>query len=95
MDIQKSDLVMSLNGRDAGKIMIVLGIFDDYVLLADGKGRRTESPKRKKKKHLKFVSKNDGCVAAKIRNNEKVSNSEIRRVLAEFSVGVPEGEGGM
>ena len=95
MDIQKSDLVTSLNGRDAGKIMMVLETLDDYAILADGKGRRAESPKRKKKKHLKFVSASDSRTAAKVRNDEKVSNSEIRRALSEFSGGVKEEEGGM
>ena len=48
MEIAKSDIVRSDAGRDQGKIFIVLAVEGEYLLLADGKGRRVEAPKRKK-----------------------------------------------
>lgn len=48
MDIERADIVISLNGRDTGKRFYVLDIQDGYALLCDGKTRRVEKPKRKK-----------------------------------------------
>ena len=80
-----SDIVISLNGRDAGKRFIVIGTDAQYSLIADGKGRRFEKPKRKKNKHLKLVEKADDPLAEKLTAGEKASNSEIRRYLAGYT----------
>ena len=84
MDISKSDIVISLAGRDKDKLFYVIEIEDNYVLLADGKGRKLENPKRKKLKHVRRVTRTETRVAAKILNGDKVLNSELRRDLATF-----------
>ena len=84
MRIDVADVVISLNGRDEGKRFLIIGTEDEYSLLADGKGRKAEKPKRKKNKHLKLEDKADGNIAAKLQNGEKVTNNEIRRALAEY-----------
>ena len=84
MDISKSDIVISLAGRDKDKLFYVIEIEDNYVLLADGKGRKLENPKRKKLKHVRRVSRTETRVAVKIQNGDKVLNSELRRDLAAF-----------
>ena len=53
-EIQRSDIVLSQSGRDQGRMMVVLDTDADYLLLADGRLRRVESPKRKKRKHVRF-----------------------------------------
>ena len=93
--ISESDIVISLNGRDKDKRFFVLGIEEEYVLLADGKGRRIEKPKRKKLKHVQFEAKSDCRVSEKIRNNEKISNSDLRRALAQYDAGNCGDQGGM
>ena len=80
-----ADIVISKNGRDAGKRFIVIGTDSEYSLLADGKGRRFEKPKRKKNKHLEFEEKTDSLIAKKLIEGEKITNSEIRRVLAGYA----------
>lgn len=85
MNIQKSDIVLSLNGRDMGKLFVVIDTEDDYAMLADGKGRRLEKPKRKKCKHLSLVANRNCHAAEKLKNGSKVTNNDIRRALAEFS----------
>ena len=82
MDISKGDLVVSLAGRDKDQIFYVLRTEDNYVFLADGKTRKLENPKRKKQKHIRFVTRLDSRVAEKIRTGDKVLNSELRRDLA-------------
>ena len=79
MDISKSDIIISLAGRDKGKLFYVVDVEENYVLIADGKGRKLENPKRKKLKHVRRVSRTETRVALKIRNGDKVLNSELRR----------------
>ena len=84
MDISKSDIIESLAGRDKGKFFYVIDTEENFVLIADGKGRKLENPKRKKLKHVRRVSRTETRVAMKIRNGDKVLNSELRRDLATF-----------
>ena len=87
MDIARSDIVRSAAGRDEGKLFFVLAVEEDYLLLADGRLRKLERPKRKKRKHTVFFAKGSGRTAEKIKNDEKVTNSELRRTLAAFGEG--------
>ena len=84
MDISKGDIVASKAGRDQGQIFFVLSTDETYVYIADGKGRRAEQPKRKKRRHVEKLSQTDTRVAEKIRNGDKVLNSELRRELAAY-----------
>ena len=94
MEIAKSDIVRSIAGRDQGKLFLVLDTDGEFLVLADGKTRRLEAPKRKKRKHTVLVGSNESCVAKKIRSEEKVTNSELRRTLAAYGEdGNPDQEG--
>lgn len=83
--LSEADIVISQNGRDAGKRFLVIGLDNEYVLLADGKARKYEKPKRKKSKHVKFEDKAQGLIAEKITEGTKLTNNEIRRYIAEYS----------
>ena len=82
MDIAKSNIVRSNAGRDKGKLFAVLAVEGEYLLLADGKSRKVEAPKRKKRRHVLFVSAEETRLAEKIKSEEKITNSELRRTLA-------------
>jgi len=83
-----ADIVISLNGRDAGKQFVVIAVEEEYALIANGKGRRFEKPKRKKIKHLKFEGKASSILAEKLLESEKITNSELRKELtSEGGVG--------
>lgn len=57
MELLTGRYVRSLSGRDKGMILVVVGVTDEgYLLLADGKTRRLETPKKKKQKHVKMLS---------------------------------------
>ena len=47
MDIVKSNIVKSTAGRDEGDLFFVLDLQEEFLLLAVGKRRRVENPKRK------------------------------------------------
>ena len=82
MEIARSNIVRSNAGRDKGKLFVVLAVEGEYLLLADGKSRKVESPKRKKRRHVLFVSAEETRLAEKIKSEEKITNSELRRTLA-------------
>ena len=84
-DLTIADVVVSTAGRDAGQLFYVLEADDNYLTLADGKGRTIEKPKRKKRKHANKVLRSETRVAAKLRAGDKVLNSELRRDLAYLS----------
>ena len=84
MEIAQSNIIRSDAGRDKGKLFVVLAVEVEYLLLADGKSRKVESPKRKKRRHVLFVAAEETRVSEKIKNNEKVTNSELRRTLAAY-----------
>lgn len=94
MDIARSDIVKATAGRDKGKLFFVVDVEEDLLLLADGKTRRLERPKRKKRKHVVFQARFDCRVSEKIRSGEKLTNSELRKTLAQFGGdGNPDQEG--
>ncbi len=84
MDIAKASIVQSDAGRDKGKLFYVLDVEGEYLLLADGKTRKVEAPKRKKRRHVHFVSSVETRVSAKITGEEIITNSELRKALAVF-----------
>lgn len=85
MEINKSDIVQSTAGRDQGKLFYVIETDGAYVLIANGKDRRLESPKRKNLKHVRKVPRAGSRIAEKLASGEKVLNRELRRDLAQFS----------
>ncbi len=94
MEIAKSDIVRSDAGRDKGKLFAVLAVEGEYLLLADGKGRKVEAPKRKKRRHVLFVASDATRLSEKIKSSEKITNSELRRTLAAYRSEVqPDQEG--
>ena len=87
-----SDVVVSTAGRDQGELFYVVGTDPVYLMLANGKDRTLDKPKRKKRKHVQKVLRAETRVAAKISSGDKVLNSELRRDLAFFSRGLQSNE---
>ena len=81
-DIQISDVVISTTGRDQGELFYVIDTELPYLLLANGKDRTLDKPKRKKCKHVQKVLRSETRVAEKLRQGDKVLNGELRRDLA-------------
>ena len=81
-DIRISDLVQTTAGRDSGELFYCVGCDDRYVLLANGKDRTLDQPKRKSRRHVQKVLRSETRVAEKLRTGDKVLNSELRRDLA-------------
>ena len=81
-DINISDVVVSKAGHDQDEWFYVIGEDQDFLLLANGKDRPLDKPKRKKCKHVEKVLRSETRVAEKLRCGDKVLNGELRRDLA-------------
>ena len=81
-DVSLGQIVISAAGRDKDCKFVVLGIIDEkYVYISDGDIRKVEKPKLKKVKHLKKLNHVAENIKDKLESCEKLSNSEIRKLL--------------
>jgi len=74
-------LAVSLAGKDAGKICLILREEENHLFIADGRGRRVETPKKKNRKHVRLITGEQG---EPIRFPEKtLTNRFLRSWLRE------------
>ncbi|MFR3788174.1 KOW domain-containing RNA-binding protein [Agathobaculum desmolans] len=81
-ELQASDIVLSLTGRDKGQLMLVVAEEGDFLLLANGRARRAESPKRKRRRHVSRQGVCDEKTRRKLLESGRLTNSDIRKALA-------------
>lgn len=79
-----ADIVQSTAGHEKG-LFYVIGVTQTHVLLANGKQRKLEQPKRKNRRHVCMISRPDTVTAQRLRRGERVLNSELRADLAVYS----------
>lgn len=82
MESHKSDIVLSCKGRDAGMLLFVVDEDVEYLYLANGRQRRAERPKRKKRKHVRYQGACDARTREKLLAVGHLTNHDIRRALA-------------
>ena len=81
MELYIGCIVVSTAGRDKGRICAVVGIVDrQYVLIADGRLRKVEAPKKKKLKHLKRLVGADAALCCL--PSERLTNRLIRERIS-------------
>ena len=83
MEIKVGSIVRSKAGRDKGDFFIVLSVEDNYVYMANGELRKVDQPNKKKLRHLQGTDEVSEFVANKIAQGLKVTNSEVRKALAQ------------
>lgn len=77
-------VVVSRQGRDKGRAMLIVGIVDEeYVLVADGDLRRIERPKKKKRKHLDCKSVVHEGTAQALAAGKTLLDADVRRALCD------------
>lgn len=85
MDIVPGTFVISLAGRDKGRVFIVSEIAsDNYVKIIDGELRTVQKPKLKKIKHLNISKKIDENIAKKLREGANLTDVNFRKAISEF-----------
>jgi ribosomal protein L14E/L6E/L27E len=77
-------IVYSKSGRDKGNAFIVKSFDDEYAYLVDGKIRRLEKPKRKKKIHIQITKTINADIKKRFENDEYILDADIRKALAEY-----------
>ena len=90
MTVSTADIVRCTRGRDEGRLFLVMEAGDGYVLLADGRHRRVEAPKRKNPKHVQRIGR---CSREAL--GETLTNKALYRMMAAFAAGKSEDQGGM
>lgn len=81
-DISLGHIVISSAGRDVNHAYVVLGWYKPQTLLvADGRGRKVVSPKKKNVKHVKRHSIASSLAAALL-SGVKVTDEQRRQALA-------------
>lgn len=78
MDIMTDDVVLSLAGHDKGGVFAVIGLDSEYAVIADGRHRKVEKPKMKKRKHLKAIGRLQTP-------SPSATNRELWQALRKFS----------
>lgn len=68
------DVVKSVAGRDKDSLLTVVGSSNGFILVADGKYRPLERPKRKNSRHLLKTGRS-------LNEEEIISNKSLRRAL--------------
>ena len=81
MQSHVSDIVVSTAGRDAGGHFLVLREDETFLWLANGKLRRGERPKRKKRRHTAYAGACDARTRQKLLETGRLTNSDIRKAL--------------
>ena len=78
-------IVKSLAGRDKHRAFVVVGRLDEeHLLIADGRLRRIDKPKKKKLRHLSVT----GDSIDLSRADEGCTDAYIRKSLAALGYGV-------
>ncbi|MBQ2896982.1 MAG: KOW domain-containing RNA-binding protein [Clostridia bacterium] len=85
MDVYPGLIVKSTAGREKDKFFVVLDIVDDiYCLIADGRTRKVDMPKKKKIKHLIATDVCSEGIKDKLKTAQTVTNSMVRKELKSF-----------
>lgn len=75
------EFAKSKAGHDKDEIFIIINIEDEYVFLVDGKSRKMEKPKRKKKKHIQVINTVDEELQSKLNDNILIRDEDIKRAI--------------
>ena len=87
MDFCKGMIVRSRAGRDADRWCVVIGLEENFALIADGDLRPLEKPIRKKLMHL-------APTRTVLEEQDYPTNNRLKQVLAAFGRPGPMHEGG-
>lgn len=84
MEYQIGQVVYSKCGHDQGDVQMIVAMEGEYLFLADGKRRKLERPKRKKKMHIQPTFYVEKDVAAKLQEGAYVLDAEIKKALKKY-----------
>lgn len=71
----------SVAGHDKGEIYVIIDEDDGFVILSDGRLKPIESPKKKNRKHIQIIKRENASICEKIINGDKDTNEAIKRAI--------------
>ncbi|QJC50684.1 hypothetical protein HGI30_03165 [Paenibacillus albicereus] len=79
-------LVKVLRGKDEGSHAVIIGILDEkFVMIADGDGRRFDSPKKKNMQHLQLLPALSSEVSDSMSETGRVTNAKLRFAIQKYT----------
>ena len=79
-------IVLSKQGHDKGRwFMVVQGLDEKHVLIADGDTRKLSKPKKKQMKHLRPKPEKACEIVERLKEGKPVLDSDIRKYLTAFA----------
>lgn len=77
MEVKNGTIVKAIAGRDKDDFFVIVEKAQEYALIANGKSRKIEKPKRKNIKHLRTTK---SLIAL-----DDLTNKKLRKFLSEFN----------
>lgn len=77
MEIKTGSVIISSAGHDKGRFMLVVGADGGKILVADGKERKLQNPKKKNIRHIQCTS---GSIEL-----EGLTDKKLRQTLNKLS----------
>ncbi len=84
IQVKAGDVVSPKNGRFEGQYFVVLKVDGDYIYIANGKKRKSDTPKKKKIKHCRLGLGTSVHIARKLEIGQKVTNNELRITVNRY-----------
>ncbi|MFI3174635.1 MAG: RNA-binding protein [Bacillota bacterium] len=84
MEVEVGQLVYPKCGRDQGCDMVIVQVSEPYVFLADGKKRKLDKPKKKKKIHLQTTHYVDEALGKKLSEGAYVLDADLRKMIKQY-----------
>lgn len=84
MEVKPGQIVFSKCGHDQGLAFLVVRLENDYVFLADGKNRRLEKPKKKKRKHIQPTKAVVAEIAEALLANRELLDADVRKAIKAY-----------
>ncbi len=73
-------------GRDKGCLYVIVAEEEDFVWLCDGKQKKPETPKKKRRKHIQPINAwVEESLLERLKDGKKVYAEEIRYALKKYS----------
>lgn len=81
----KGFMAKSLSGHDKGTIYFIIEDDEKYLYLADGRLKKKDKPKKKKRKHVQIIKNENSLLYRKIQDNQSISDDEIKYEIKQLT----------
>ena len=72
-------------GHDKGKLYVIVAEEQDYVYLCDGRLKKIDAPKKKRKKHIQIVNRRVGEeLLAGLEKRETMLDEQIKYAIKQY-----------